>query len=55
MTFLALLDGHRAIFVVTGVFVFCRSSSSVKRTFLETLRRINAKFCGKVAINLISR
>ncbi len=30
-------------------------SSSVKRVFSETVKRINAKFCGKVAIHHISR
>ncbi len=47
-SFLALLDCvSRAIAVARA--------SSVKRIFSETVKQINAKFCGKVAVQHISR
>ncbi len=48
LAFLALLD------CVSRANAVARASV-VKRVFSETVKRINAKFCGKVAIRHISR
>ena len=47
VTFLALLD------CVSRANAVARAS--VKRVFSETVKQINVKFCGKVAIHRISR
>ncbi len=55
--FLALLDCvSRAIAVAwASVVRRRRRPSSVKRVFSETVKQINARFCGKVAIHHMSR
>ncbi len=55
--FLALLDCVSRANAVARASVVHPSvrRPSVKRVFSETVKQINAKFCGKVAIHHISR
>ena len=53
LLFLALLDCVTRANAVAWASVV--RPSSVKRVFSETVKEINAKFCGKVIIHHISR
>ena len=55
LIFLALLDRVSRANAVARASVVRRRRPSVKRVFSETIKRINANVCGKVAVHPISR